>query len=432
MKRLFLSVLSAVLALTMILPAAAPVMADSEKDDQAQPAAKAVLMVTNSNVVDVGQSVTITVSERHDHSPVAGAAVYAKKAKDIQPIIAAARKLFRVNKVNANDVADTAQYVAEMQQGGILLGYTDDEGKVAYTFADSGTYVLIAIKDDYTPGFAKMNVTLGDQKKLGIKAPSSAEVDKPVTIKVIERNTGDPVAEAVVYALKIDNAKGYIPYEPPSDNGTTSTTAVERYVALAVQNGSLIGYTDNSSELVNTFTETGRYILVTTKDGYEPGFAHIVITPVESTALHIKAPAVAAMGQSVTINVTERNTDNPVAGASVYALKWNAMPAPIPTDNGTATQILTVQPTYAAEADKYAAMAQDAGFLIGSTDSNGQVSYTFNDAGRYTLVAIKDGYKPDLTTIDIRADNMQNPERIERLQPTPRGIFNPSHFKKPK
>ena len=158
--------------------------------------------------------------------------------------------------------------------------------------------------------------------------------------------------------------------------------------------------------------------MVTTKDGYMPGFARIAITLVQQASLYIKAPGEANTGQEIPIAIYTRQGYQPVEKTAVYAIRWNALPAPLPVENGTATQILKPQPPYATEAEKYAALATKEGIFIDYTDSNGQVFHAFNEAGRYTLVAIKDGYSPAFTTINIRPYRLTNPKKLEEAKPT--------------
>ena len=547
MKKFFLKMFTAILTLALILPMAAPVMADSEPEVETQPAVMAALMVRNPSVADVSQPVTITVFGRYNHVPVAGAAVYALKADEMAitadksdstivadyAAIAAEQGIFLgytgddgrvryqftetgkyllvaikngfapgfsrivitlsaseglsirspqavnvgetftmkvIEKFTGRAVEDAAvyakkireldipedttqidmvqstktvglikqagviveeaidadstgtaemiQYAADIRESGIFIGYTDDSGEVDCTFDDSGIYVLVAIKDGYAPGFARIKVRLGAQKTLGIKAPDRADVDDPVTIKVFDRGAGVVVGGAAVYALKIDESADYpISLEAATSTDAVSTGGAEKYATMVTETGFFIGYTNDEGQVVATFDETGRYVLVATKEGYKPGLARIIITLAAPAALVIKAPREAHIGQRVTIAVYTRQGGRPVEGAAVYALKWNVAPSPVPVENGTVTQVLELQPDYATEADKYAAMAREDGEFIGHTNSSGQVFHAFDEVGRYTLVAIEDGYVPAFTGINIKAYGVANPQQIEEVEP---------------
>ncbi len=418
----------------------------------------------------VGEAITITVSEIFSGQPVEGAAVYARKIKEISlpqvvrqsnvvqakgiagiihPLWEVLQKKVRPNAIAAtsdNEAVqssveavetapeETLKYAADIKGTGIFIGNTDYKGEVSYAFAQSGMYVLIATRDGYAPGFARITVNPGNQDKLGIKAPATANVGKPVTITVIERNTGNPVGGAAVYAVKIDNADGYpLPLESATSADAFGAAEVEKYATVARERGAFIGNTNDSGQLMHTFNETGRYILMTTKDNYMPGFARLTITLAVAKALFIKAPGEANTGQEIPIAVYTRQGYQPVENAAVYAIKWEILSAPMPIENGTATQILKPQPPYTTEAEKYAALAAEEGIFIGYTDGNGQVFHTFDEAGRYTLVVIKDGYTPAFTTINIgqyRVMNLKKPEEAKTaiLQST----LGSSNSKKPK
>ena len=87
---------------------------------------------------------------------------------------------------------------------------------------------------------------------------------QPVAITVFETNSHRPVAQAAVYAVKV--------------NDLASLTAdVQDYAALAVSNGQFLGMTNRNGQLRHRFSKVGKYVLVAVKDGFVPGFAKISI-----------------------------------------------------------------------------------------------------------------------------------------------------------
>ncbi|MCX6007989.1 MAG: hypothetical protein NTZ34_12125 [Chloroflexi bacterium] len=231
----------------------------------------------------------------------------------------------------------SADYAAEIQSGGFLLGNTDVNGQLTYTFTEKGTYVLVAIKEGYIPGFAKISVHTANQDKLIVKAPVSAPSGQSVSIKVIESNTGLPSENATIYAFvhKTGIPPTVKPSPAPTENGTATQILIDSATDGAVNTKELqsllvqsaiqpitIGTTDTNGEIQYTFSNPGQYTLVAVKDGYLPGGARINILGLQTTkTLVINAVFNITTGQPVTIKVWEKSSSQPVSGAAVYVLK---------------------------------------------------------------------------------------------------------------
>ena len=181
--------------------------------------------------------------------------------------------------------------------------------------------------------------------------------------------SGRPIAGAGVWAINVSDLK-------------TESDDAELYAEHASKRGHFIGKTNRMGKVSHRFREAGRYILVTAKEGFNPGFAKIAIKPV-ARALDIRAPRAARVGQLVTIQTVEKHVHMPVAGAMVYGVKVGDMTA--------STE----------DAELYADEAKRKGFKIGITDSNGKVTHRFMRSGRYVLVAVKDGFIPAFDKIAI-------------------------------
>jgi hypothetical protein len=121
-------------------------------------------------------------------------------------------------------------------------------------------------------------------------------------------------------------------------------------------------------------------------------FASVALADTERTsdtatdirlALDIRAPAEVVVGQPVVMQVVEKHTGRVVAGAGIWAIDLNSV-------------------TIAAEsAEAYAALAASSGQFLGQTNGRGLLRHSFDDAGRYVLVAVKDGFVPGFTRITI-------------------------------
>ena len=346
-----------------------------------------VLAIRAPRVAEVGQEVTIKVVERHVHQPVARAEVYAVKVGEANEVTEPSEVSMVIIKADSTDSAEAEQYLALAKQREGFIGLTDSNGKISHEFKEAGRYVLVAIKDGFRPGFARIGIKFSLVRALAIRAPRTAEVDQPVTIGVTERNTHKPVSRVEVYAVHVDKAKEIVIEE----NTVIDAVEAEAHAVLVKERGAFIGWTDSNGKVTHEFGKTGRYILVAIKDGYVPGFSKINITSSMLRALAIRAPEVAGVGRPVTMKVVERHAQTPIAGAGIYAMKMVSVnEIAINSDNITAV------------AEEYEVMARKLGSFIGRTNNEGELTHRFEDAGRYVLVAVKGGYIPGFTRITIR------------------------------
>ncbi len=219
MKKLVLIFLSTLISLAMILPGATAVMADSEKEVTPQLVARPALTMKAPDKGEVGQPVTITVFNRYNHQPVAGAEVYALKTDKMAS-----------TTDQQNYTTSTADYAALVDAQGIFLGVTNSEGSVSCKFTDTGRYILVAFKASHFPAFSRIAVTLSNTKGLYLKAPGSAEVGNPVAMAVFERSSNEPVAKVAVYARKIGTIS--LPKAKP-----TTASIFDRIISIFKRSG---------------------------------------------------------------------------------------------------------------------------------------------------------------------------------------------------
>ncbi|MBN1375299.1 MAG: hypothetical protein JXA01_04005 [Dehalococcoidia bacterium] len=403
MKRVFYSLLTLIMAAAIILPAATPVMADSDKTQESELKPAPALMIQAPKVTDVSRPVTITISSKHDRGLIAGASVYALNTDDL---------VITADKTNyttlLSDFAETAE------SKGLFIGTTGNDGTVTGQISESARFMLVAIKEGYLPGFARITVTLAAKTALNIKSPGAANVDTEVTFTVTERYSSTKVEGAAVYARLITDSdtKNTISAAPlikkvqavaqtvkqasPSAGiqastviqsnaaklkasvNASQTVMIQRhqwnsenatviraypwdeieaanYAAEIQSEGFLLGYTGVDGTVTYTFTSAGRYMLTAIEDGYIPGFARIYIkNQIDDTVeeavkerLGVKAPSPAPAGQEVTIKAFYKSSSLPAEDATVYAFKarvaasLKATPSTSAAENGTAIQILT-------------------------------------------------------------------------------------------
>lgn len=100
--------------------------------------------------------------------------------------------------------------------------------------------------------------------------------------------------------------------------------------------------------------------------------------------LEIKAQNVADIGEEVPIKVINLKTGESINDSEVYV-------------RGTSVSI----------GQKSTSVVINYGEPIGKTDENGNISYTFNESGRYFIRASKAGYSSDFDRIIIRSQQLQ-------------------------
>ena len=166
-------------------------------------------------------------------------------------------------------------YESLMNFYGEFLGRTDENGQLKHAFTITGDYVLVTWKPGYWPNYTKLTVR-ELPKALGIKAPRVAQIDEDVTMKVFQRGTENPVGRADMWAFSLKQT-GFL-RSTVSEIKSHNTDALD-YDAIANDaGGTYIGQTNNDGELTHAFEDDGRYLLLTFKDGYWPGFGWIKIT----------------------------------------------------------------------------------------------------------------------------------------------------------
>jgi hypothetical protein len=409
LKRIITIVITLLMALASMAPAAAAVYGDSDETAGAKPDWSPALMIKAPDIIGVSQPLTITVFTKRVQEKIAGASVYALKASDLA-----------ITADSTNYTTLVTQFEAAAESKGISFGITGNDGSVTGKLTESGRFILVAIKDAYDPGFSRISVALGPSRGLNIKAPGSIEVNKPLTLSVYERYTHHPVAGAAVYATLTDNlsitvslnihssAKAGAPPGAgaalmPLVNATVikadpaNTAASVQYAAEIKSAGTLLGYTDDSGQLKYTFTDSGMYVLTATSTDYAPGLARISVRIPVLAKLLIKFPDSADAGSSITFTVTDRSSGHGVGGASLWAIKIDDI-------NGTAESIWQglVGGSAADEVvEKFKGWVKDKGIFLGTSADSGEVAYVFKDSGRYLLVAVKDGYTAGFNQVKV-------------------------------
>ncbi|MBT4512590.1 MAG: hypothetical protein HOC20_10330 [Chloroflexi bacterium] len=381
------------------------------------------------------------VFERETQNPVAGAGVWAvtwDEARTLRGEVAA---------IKSNDAvaAQAYDYESMCDLYGEFLGKTDDDGQLNHVFDETGKHFLVAVKDGYYPGFSPLTVRT-IPRALGIKAPKVAGVSEDVTMTVYQRLTHDPIEGAGVWAFSKDDAET-VRTEVTNIRSEIKTDAQQYdYESLMNAYGEYLGRTNSEGQLMHAFDQTGKYVLVTWKMGYWPGFGSINIKD-QRPALAIRAPRYSQIGQEITMTVCERPNQpglavspismdnavkvpsivtetglmavsaekvnpvkirpneidfeavcNPVEGAGVWA---------IPRDDTESLKKeiedrVTNSEIASTEYD-YESLLNSFGEFLGRTDSQGKLTHEFDEGGNYVLVTWKQGYRPGFALHTVKS-----------------------------
>jgi len=270
-----------------VLPAAAPARADSDNVTPPAPAGIPSLMVKVANTIQAGQPATITVFSRRSNETIAGATVYAIKTNGKLLAAGPGNSASRDIGIEDSGESDSIRFEALAGSEGMMIGITGDNGTVSATLAVVGRYLLIATKDGYIPGFARLQVRgAGNQAKLNIKVALNAVAGQPAVIQVTQQSDGQATENATVYALKVETGKDIKQMPPTAKNGKAVIGLGGGDADRARQNGVLVGSTDSAGQVTYIFPTPGQYIVAAFKAGYVPGFSRInvrqaaAVTPV--------------------------------------------------------------------------------------------------------------------------------------------------------
>jgi len=370
-------------AMALVMTASLPLAAFAQRADEAtaaKPPLKGSLAVVAPRQIPVGKEMSLGVFQRENQEPVPGAGVWALTRENAEGL---KNDSALKNKIAS---AEDVDYEAELGSRGTFLGRTGGDGRIHHTFAQAGTFVLVAAKKSYVPDFYPIVVRTLPIDALVISAPRTSPPGESVTMTVTEKAGGDRIKDAGVWALTRENAeavKNQIASIRSTENASIGAEAILN------AHGVFLGQTNGNGEIKHTFNEEGTFVLAAFKKEYAPGFTVITVKDVPE-ALAVQSPKVSPVEETVTIKVTRRGTGDPVKDAAVWALtpaEAEGLKAKIASNATPNTDI--------------APAIQGLGIFIGQTNGNGEVKYKFETAGRYIIVAVEKGYIPGYTQIAI-------------------------------
>jgi hypothetical protein len=276
--------------------------------------------------------------------------------------------------------------------------------------------VLVAARKGYVPDFSPIGVRGARANALVVTTPRASAPGEPVSITVTDRANGEPVKDAGVWALTRESADAL---KTEVSGIRTADDAGVDVESLLNGRGFFLGTTHGNGELKYTFEKEGVYVLVAFKRGYLPGYTGIAIKNAPK-ALAIEAPRTAPIGEPATIAVSERPGGDKVKDVGVWAL------TPAQAEQ-LRTRLAAGRLAESATID-LESVAGGFGIFLGRTNGNGELRYTFDKAGRYVLVAVKQGYIPGYTNIGVVAPKPAVTANATLRRPT----FSPDAPERPK
>ena len=148
MKRKWNVLMAAMLALMVLLSSGSFALAqtDEEAQDNASSEYKPGLAIVAPRMYPVGEEVSMTVFDRLDQKQVKDAAIWALTRENAEALRAEVEEL-RASGAPMQEV----DWDSLVSGYGFLLGATQGNGQLKYTFEQEGWYQLIAIKEGYFP-----------------------------------------------------------------------------------------------------------------------------------------------------------------------------------------------------------------------------------------------------------------------------------------
>jgi hypothetical protein len=217
---------------------------------------------------------------------------------------------------------------------------------------------------------------------LEIVAPLVVYPGKEFSLTVFLRKDQTPVEGVKIWVVSQDKAAVVKEAAKAMKEKGTGKVTVDEFQSVLESNAKKIGDTDVNGKLTATFNETGNYWLVAYKAGYVPDLSALLVR----IAVVISGPEKASIGQSVTFQVSEKETGNPVAGIKVWALAKGKLPAL----RAALKAEFMAHKGDLKNAD-WAGIITSKAVLMGTTDQNGKLAYTFKDEGNYILVTALNG-----------------------------------------
>ncbi len=157
MKQKWPHIIAVLVALLLLVSTTFPVLAQNEEEDSAspQPSARIALSIEAPRRAEVGEAVTMVVSERETGEAVKEAGVWALTREQAEALKAAVDAIRAENEGVMPADTDRESLIGIY---GTFLGRTNGSGQLRHGFEEAGWYLLLAVKAGYRPGHAPIGI----------------------------------------------------------------------------------------------------------------------------------------------------------------------------------------------------------------------------------------------------------------------------------
>lgn len=155
MKKWF-GIITAMLATGILAISSVSVLAENGQGDVEALASvhRPGLTIQAPRAAPVGETVTITVSDRLNQEAVKDADVWAL-TRDEAIALREEVTALREQGIPRSEI----DFPSLVSAHGTLIGTTNGNGQLHYAFSEPGGYLLVSVKADYLPGFTRIFIT---------------------------------------------------------------------------------------------------------------------------------------------------------------------------------------------------------------------------------------------------------------------------------
>lgn len=219
----------------------------------------------------VGENVNLMVLQKGTGTPILNAGVWALSREQAD----AFKQDVEVMKEQTGLASEDLDWESVVSIHGVFLGRTGENGELVTAFANSGGYLLLAVKRGFIP--ARHGIYIYEPlHRMALRAPQVAGVGDIVPIQVSDIDTGEPVMGAGVWALSREQASAFRQEINMMREQGQNTADMDMESMVGIR-GNFLGRTDERGYLETSFGIPGAYVLVAVKQGYLPGFGFIFI-----------------------------------------------------------------------------------------------------------------------------------------------------------
>jgi hypothetical protein len=232
---------------------------------------------------------------------------------------------------------------------------------------------------------------------LALVAPRAVKAGQAMQLTVFLRWNQEPVSGVGIWAVSKDKIDAFKQAVQDLRKDTSIQPADKDYATVLELQAVKLGSTNVEGQLDLTFPDAGQMLLVAFKSGYLPDWSPLAVRN-GPQALAITAPRQVKLGDPATITVHLKGAQDKIGQAGLWAITLDKA-----ADLKAAVESARAANQTTPGGVDYAAILNAQAISLGDTDGSGQLTYTFESAGRYALVTFKPGYLPGFGALAVVA-----------------------------